>query len=166
MNSRKIKDFINEVKDYYIVYEDGKVYSTISNKFLKPSEQNGYLRYGLMLETGKLKNFFAHRLVGLAFLKQIENKEYINHMDGNKLNNNINNLEWCTASENMQHADKNGLRQIAKGEKVHGSKLIRNDIDKIFKLRKEGLTQQEIANIFNVNRSTIGYVLRGKTWKK
>lgn len=50
-----------------------------------------------------------HRLVAEAFIPQIVGKNYVNHKDGNKANNNVNNLEWCTASENVTHAYKNGL---------------------------------------------------------
>lgn len=167
MLKRRIKEICPQIKDYYLIFEDGTVYSEKSGIYLKPFETNGYLRYGLVKEDGKIQSFFGHRLVAMAFIPN-NNKErtFINHIDGNKHNNHISNLEWCTGSENMQHADRTGLRKVAKGERVSSSKLREEDIPKIFEYSKNGLTQQQIGDIFGVNRSTIGYVLRGNTWKE
>lgn len=81
----------------------------VEEKILKQSiEKDGYLTVGLS-KNSKTKTFKVHRLVALTFLRNEENKEQVNHIDGNKQNNNIENLEWCTMSENMKHAVKNGL---------------------------------------------------------
>ena len=55
-------------------------------------------------KNGKVNTFLVHRLVALAFLPKIENKDFVNHIDGNPSNNNVENLEWCTRSENLQHS--------------------------------------------------------------
>lgn len=60
---------------------------------------------------GKTQTEYFHRCVALAFLENPENKPYVNHIDGNKLNNKLSNLEWTTASENMRHAWATGLMQ-------------------------------------------------------
>lgn len=62
-------------------------------------------------KNGKQLNFYTHRLVAKAFVINKHNKPEINHIDGNKLNNNANNLEWCNRQENMEHAYRNGLKK-------------------------------------------------------
>ena len=62
-----------------------------------------------LYKDSKRKSFLVHRLVAQAYILNLEDKPDINHKDGNPLNNNVENLEWCTKSENMQHAIKNGL---------------------------------------------------------
>lgn len=80
----------------------------IKERILKQSISNGY--YAITLnKNNKQKRFCIHRLVALAFLENPKNKEEVNHKDGNKLNNCVDNLEWCTKSENTLHAYKIGL---------------------------------------------------------
>lgn len=76
----------------------------IKGKIIKPSKSNsGYLCYPLTNDVG-IFNKFIHRIVCETFIENIYNKPHINHIDGNKLNNFIENLEWCTQSENLQHS--------------------------------------------------------------
>lgn len=75
----------------------------------------GYKRVTLCKEH-KGKQFFTHRLVALAFIDNIDLKPQVNHKDGDKLNNQVSNLEWCTQSENVIHAYKTGLT-IPKGNR-------------------------------------------------
>ncbi|RDU21928.1 NUMOD4 domain-containing protein [Anaerosacchariphilus polymeriproducens] len=86
-----------------IMRSDGKE-QTIKERILKPLvHTNGYLLVALY-DNGKQKNMLIHRLVALTFIDNQENKQEVNHKDGNKTNNHINNLEWNTSSENKQHA--------------------------------------------------------------
>lgn len=79
-------------------------------KLLKPSiTKDGYAWVRLTNETGK-KEFRVHRLVASEFVENVQNKEQVNHIDGNKLNNKVDNLEWSTRNENMQHAYDTGLK--------------------------------------------------------
>lgn len=104
------KEFYN-----YLIYEDGRVYSKISNKFLKPDIVRGYKQYNLNINK-KQKKFKAHRLVAILFLdKPIDkDKKIVNHKDGNKLNCHYSNLEWCTYKYNNYHARINNLNNISK----------------------------------------------------
>ena len=70
---------------------------------------SGYLFQGLTDENGKTKLHLIHRLVAEAFINNTGNKPEVNHVDGNKMNNNYLNLEWCTREENVNHAIKTGL---------------------------------------------------------
>lgn len=87
----------------------------IKEKILKPSITNwGYQRVVLQLN-GIRKHVKVHRLVALYFLENPENKPEVNHKDGNKLNNHVDNLEWVTPKENEQHAYLLGLKVNKKG---------------------------------------------------
>lgn len=82
----------------------------IKSKIRKPFiNNNGYLRVNLS-KKNLTKNYSLHRLVALHFISNPDNKEQVNHIDGNKQNNCINNLEWVTASENMKHSYDIGIR--------------------------------------------------------
>lgn len=118
------------------------------------------------LLNGKKKTFRVGRLVMMAFCP-IENmdKLEVNHIDGNKKNNNLNNLEWCSSSENQKHAYRTGLNKPRCGEDNHFSRLKEKDIEKIFELREQGLTQKEISEVIGCTRSNISYILNKKTWQ-
>lgn len=89
--------------DNYLIDENGNVYNEITKKYLKGSiGENGYLYYRLS-KNGKKKMFYAHRLVAEAFIPNMSNLPVVNHIDNNKLNNNVTNLEWVSYSENTQH---------------------------------------------------------------
>lgn len=116
---------------------------------------------------GSKRTFRVHRLVMMAFnpVKNMNELE-VNHIDGNKKNNKLENLEWCTASENQIHAFKTGLNKPRKGEKSNFSKLTEDDVKKVFELREKGLLQKEIAEIVGCTKSNISCILRKKSWKK
>lgn len=82
---------------------------------LKPLNDGNYLRVRLST-FGKTKNIRIHRLLALAFIPNPDNKSQVNHKDGNKLNNSIDNLEWATPAENSNHAYAMGLTKPRKGE--------------------------------------------------
>lgn len=100
---RKIEGFEN-----FYVSNLGRVRNVKSNKILKENIKNGYAYVGLT-EGTKQKSCRVHRLVANAFIDNPENKKYVNHIDGNKLNNRVDNLEWITASDNVKHALNNNL---------------------------------------------------------
>lgn len=98
------KEIWKIIKDYnnYMISNFGKVKSLKKNIILKPEIRRNY--YSVQLyKNKKPKHFQIHRLVAIAFIENTNNLKYINHKDENKLNNNVNNLEWCTASYNVNY---------------------------------------------------------------
>ena len=94
----------------YIIDKDGDIYSTISNKFLKLSVMpSGYQKVTLRNDEEDAATFLVHRLVAIHFIPNPNNLREVNHIDGNKENNCIDNLEWCTRKENIQPAERIGL---------------------------------------------------------
>lgn len=108
---RQIKNHLE-----YLVTVEGRVFSMHTMRFLKlHKNDNGYFRVKL---DGKL--CYIHRVVAEAYLPNPENKATVNHMDGDKYNNMLCNLEWATPSENMKHACDTGLRPISELMRENG----------------------------------------------
>lgn len=110
--------------DNYYIKEDGSIWNSKKNLILKPRVNKGYMQI-ILCKKSKHSTFKIHRLIAIAFIPNPDNKREINHIDGNKLNNNIDNLEWCTRSENNYHASRMGLKP--------------NTLKKIETARKNGL---------------------------
>ncbi len=144
----------------YVVYNDGTIYSLQSKIFMKSQENtNGYL---FVKMSGKLKSI--HRLVGKLFIPNPDNKKEINHIDGNKQNNNVDNLEWVSPSENIQHKI-NKLGKDHRGSKNGMAKLTLEDVDKIKMLYQAGYTQKKLGEMFNITQGKISKVVNGKSYK-
>lgn len=122
---------IDGIETSYNIYDDGRCFNTKTNKFLAGSVKNtGYRMYNLTIN-GKKKDFSAHRLVAIHFIPNPNNLPVVNHIDGNKLNNNVTNLEWATQSENRQHAYDNNLQaKRQKQQKYEGD--LENEVWKQF----------------------------------
>ena len=97
----------------YEVFDDGRVFSNFRHKFLKGEIVQGYIQYSLYVDK-KIQRIKAHRLVALLFLENKDNLSCVNHKDGNKLNNSVTNLEWCTYKYNNYHARENKLNDVSK----------------------------------------------------
>jgi hypothetical protein len=125
---------------------------------------NGYITIGLY-ENGKGHERRVHRLVATAFIPNPKNLPVVNHKDGNKKNNNVDNLEWTTKIENERHSVKIGTTPV--GSQTHSAKLNEENILEIFSMRESGMKQAQIARHFNVNPSRISRILSGdrNTWR-
>jgi NUMOD4 motif/HNH endonuclease len=158
-NWKKIPGYEN-----YSVSDLGRVRNDKTGRIMKtPATVKGYLHLNLVKETGK-SIVLVHRLVGKTFIPNPENKPQINHIDGNKKNNNVTNLEWVTQSENIRHAFDNGMIKRYKGQKNPNSKLTEVEVLEIRRLRNEGWKQEDIANKFDVHQTLISAIDRKKTW--
>jgi antitoxin component HigA of HigAB toxin-antitoxin module len=163
---KRVHDYIPYIKDLYTIDGLGNIYSDISGRMKTRNKGNTeYQIINLMTLEGKKKTFRVHRLVMMAFhpIQNMDDME-VNHIDGNKQNNALSNLQWCTSSKNQLHAFQIGLQKPRKGEKSNFSKLTQKDVDKIFNLRRRGLTQEQIAEEIGCTRSNISYILSKKTW--
>ena len=105
--------------DNYQVSSLGRVRNKKTGRVLKAAKKGGYCSLRLYSK----KNFFVHQLVAQSFLENPENKPQVNHIDGNKANNMLCNLEWMTQSENIQHSFDIGLRPISEAVRESGRTL-------------------------------------------
>jgi hypothetical protein len=123
-------------------------------------------------ETGG-HNKTIHRLVAMLFLPNLDNKPHVNHINGNKADNRVGNLEWCTASENSKHARDTGLWdkehhfvKTSRGEAHPRAKLTAQEVRMIFKRYRMGAKIGPLAREYQVNRTIISNIVNGKAWKE
>ena len=120
--------------------------------------QDGYLKVHFKNKALNIdKGLFIHRLIAMTFIPNSDNLEQINHKDGNKLNNRVDNLEWCTNLYNQQHAWKNGLHKSTKGKKIR-------QLDKNNKIIKKWNTITEAGKKLGISASRIGECCKNKNW--
>lgn len=112
----------------YVVTSDGTIIGLKSGKELKPMNMRGYLRVKLY-KNAKSKTHSIHRLVASAFIPNDQGKEQVNHIDGNKSNNNVSNLEWVTQSENQIHAYLNGLNSTEHANMATRKRVLQKTIE-------------------------------------
>lgn len=155
----------SSIKNYF-VSKTGKIKSIIkfrygTREFLRiPITVRGY--HLITLSGGKHK--LVHRLVAETFLDRIPGKEQVNHKNGIKTDNRVENLEWCTPGENQKHAHAIGLKVNKKGDESCRAKLSNSDVSKIKKLLGR-ITQRKIALMFSVSQSCISDISNGRTYK-
>jgi hypothetical protein len=149
---------------FYYATEDGHIYSSKSRRLITERLNNkGYKIVNLSID-GKCKTFSVHRLIAQAYIPNPDNLPTINHKNGIKTDNRIENLEWVTFSENTTHAVATGLLMPAKGRGTKNGRFEDEDIKRIKELYSQGLSQYKIAEMYNVTRGTIQQILNGHTY--
>jgi hypothetical protein len=134
-------------------------------KILQSSFNGGYLQVVLQ-NNGIKKTIKIHRLVAEAFLPNLENKLEVNHIDTNKSNNKLDNLEWNTRNENMKHASINKCFGERRGEANNSNKVNVNQvIDIRFKYKTLNMSQKDIAKEYGVSSMAIFRIVNNKTWQ-
>lgn len=133
-----------------------------------PINSSGYKKCILRKE-GVAKNYYLHRLMAISFIPNPNDYPIVNHKDGNKLNCNLSNLEWCTHSDNDKHSSNMGLKRVSTYNKIKVGESTRRfsdeDVCKIFDMFEGGMTKQEISEVFECYSSTICNIINGKTYK-
>lgn len=145
----------NEKETNYLIYDNGECYNIKTKKFLQGSiKSNGYKMVTLTINKEK-KTLLVHRLVAEHFLPNPDNKDYVNHIDGNKLNNNVSNLEWVTPQENRIHALKTGL---CNNKKKKNNININNEYEKWKRYQD---TDYIISDLGRIKNQKTGKILQG-----
>lgn len=155
------KDIVGYESKYQIS-NLGRIRNAKSKKlYIIGIDSNGYYRINLYDNLGKYKTYRVHRLLGIAFIPNPNNYPCINHIDGNKLNNDLSNLEWCTYKHNIIHAVQNKLR-IAPTKEKHGRSLL--NIDLVNQIRNNALTLNDAKALCNISKTQYYRVKRGEGW--
>lgn len=133
----KIDSFNGEkwksIFDYYLVSNLGRIYSLKRKFFLRGYMGNlGYLYVGITNSQLNNKRMFLHRVIAMAFIPNPHNKRTVNHIDGNKLNNYVTNLEWATYKEQSDHAKKlklNNYQGLKDANEKRKKKIVQKTLD-------------------------------------
>lgn len=160
---------MTEQKDIgeYILYSNGDVYSKYFKKLLFQKPTNNISYKAFPLRDGARKMTYVHRLIAQAFIPNPDNLPEVNHKDGNKRNNHVDNLEWCTGNQNRKHARDTGLliNQVM-GSKHKDARFTPLQIQVVREALTLGYIGFQIARYFKVNRSTIYRIKTNEHWKQ
>jgi HNH endonuclease len=147
--------------DGYSVTKCGRIKKSCG-KELFGSDKDGYIRVYVDKKLIRL-----HRIIAQTFLPNQDFCAEVNHKDGNKKNNHVDNLEWCDRKKNMQHASRTGLHKLASGEKSIRAILTQNQVDFIranYIPRHPEFGQSALGRKLGVTNSCIWRVVHGDNW--
>ena len=147
-----------------IAGRSGKGFSTNQKELSITHNQSGYCMVNLAKDR-KSTTHYVHRLVAEAYLENPDNLPQVNHKDGNKDNNNVDNLEWCAASHNNKHALETGLREGQKGETNSQAKITEREAHEAISMILQGYSNVEIASSFNLHDRYVSLIRGKKRWK-
>ena len=148
---------ISNLGNVYSIARGGSGSARTGRLLIPKIDRNGYLFTNLQYK-GSRKYMKIHRLVAIHFIENPMNKPQVNHIDFNRTNNNITNLEWCTISENHKHTWMNNrgrnplhVRGLSNPNTIYGI----NKIKEMITMRDSGMTYPKIATIFGCSHSTV-----------
>lgn len=148
------------LNEYYLLYPDGRLLSLRHNRWRKASvTKAGYLTYGSLIGS-------VHRLLAHCFKGGIPKGLVVNHKDGVKLNNDLDNLEITTHSENTKHAYDTGLAKGLTLSKNSMAKLRLEEMHEVMRMLKSGLSNMEISEKFGLHDRYVSLIRHGKRWKE
>lgn len=144
----------------YIVNKEGTIFSKRKEIYLKPNTiKGGYLQVAL-----GSKSYLVHRLVAMTYLNNPLNYKYVNHKNGIKTDNRLENLEWCSHSQNIKHAYNTGLMSN-KGDCARHKKLSSDVVRKIRELYQTGkFTQKKLAHMYKTHQTNISRIIKNINW--
>jgi len=155
---------MKRVSEHLYINVNGELFSTRSNKILKPTlGRGGYYEYTPYIDGKKVK-LYQHRLVALRFLDNPDKLEVVNHKDGNKTNNKIDNLEWCTQEDNSRHAWSTGLINNS-GSSAVKAKFSNSQVISYRNRRAEGEGVTLLAKEAGCAVSTMSEMLNNHTYR-
>lgn len=151
---------VKRFEGYYEVSNMGNIRRTKSKRFRAISHTENY-SHVLLSVNGKHTTLRVHRLVAEAFLPPIKGKDHVNHKNGDKHDNRVDNLEWCTQAENNLHAYRTLHRVPPMTGHIAPNRIIRDvDVPEMDRVNKKGLSTDKIGEVFGVCGSTIRKHLR------
>lgn len=151
----------------YKINHEGIVINS-NNEILSQFKSKGYPQVCILSDDNKQHNRPIHRLICDLFVPNPNNHPIINHIDGDKTNYDISNLEWCTYSHNSKHAYDTGLSTPKKSLDTHTCKLTEDEVKNIKKLLSENLSAPDIIKQLElkITDATIHKIKNNKTWKQ
>lgn len=147
----------------YSIHDDGAVFNNKTLRFVKPQSNGRYYKVTLSVD-GKERQYLVHRLVAIAFIPNPYNKPEVNHINGNRFNNRVENLEWVTASENQIHSVKTNLKKH--GTDLWNGKFTKEQVLEIISRKHNGESCRKLGKEFGVDATTISAISRGLRYKQ